>query len=280
MLLNACILHNHFPEEMMSNYIIPIVKDEREDITVMDNYRPIPVTTVLSKVNELITLCRYSDRLYTTPSEFGFKANHSTEMAVFSLKQTVKYYVSRASPVHICFLDDSKAFDRINHWRLFDKLLCRDTPEIIVRSLVTWYCKHLFLVRWGNADSSVLKCLMVSSRRGLSPHIFNIYIDDLSKELSKCDYGCFMNYTCINHLIYADDIVIMAPSPDALQHLLNICQDFATANDIIYNVKKTKCICVKPKSFKDLYVPCIKIAGNNVNFVNCHKYLGYIVSES
>ena len=39
------------------------------------------------------------------------------------------------------------------------------------------------------------------------------------------------------HIVYADDTVIMAPSPDALQELLNICDKFAIEHDIIYNVK-------------------------------------------
>ena len=37
----------------------------------------------------------------------------------------MKYYTERGSPVFTCFLDASKAFDRINHWTLFRKMIDR-----------------------------------------------------------------------------------------------------------------------------------------------------------
>ena len=72
----------------------------------------------------------------------------------------------------------------------------------------------------------------------------------------------------------------MAPSPDELQELLNVCDKFATEHDIIYNVKKTKCMCIKPRRFKDLYIPNITLNGDVLNFVTCHKYLGYNIDVS
>ena len=81
----------------------------------MDNYRPIAITTVLSKVFEIAILGRYEHFLSTSCNQFGFKPGHSTDMAVYSLKHIVDYYSSQSSPVYICFLDASKAFDRINH---------------------------------------------------------------------------------------------------------------------------------------------------------------------
>mgnify|MGYP000135563303 CR=1 FL=1 len=49
--------------------------------------------------------------------------------------------------------------------------------------------------------------------------------------------GC-MNDTMFNHLLYADDIVLIAPSASALQLLLNLCEDYAQGHDILYNFKK------------------------------------------
>jgi len=61
--------------------------------------------------------------LETADSQFGFKSSHGTEMAIFSLKQTVAYYRETDSPVYLCFLDARKAFDRVNHWTLHRELL-------------------------------------------------------------------------------------------------------------------------------------------------------------
>ena len=39
----------------------------------------------------------------------------------------------------------------------------------------------------------------------LSPMLFNVYLDDLSKSLSNSGIGCFIGPTCVNPLCYADD---------------------------------------------------------------------------
>ena len=91
--------------------------------------------------------------------------------------------------------------------------------------------------------------------------------------------GCNINGVSSNHLVYADDTVILAPSPSALQELIDCCGKFAQEHDILYNVKKTKILCVKPKRLKDLQVPNFTLNGRNLCFVNTERYLGYMMSD-
>ena len=56
----------------------------------------------------------------------------------------------------------------------------------------------------------------------LSPLLCNIYIDDLSTNLS----GCIINGVFINHMMDADDSVLIAPSPAAVQKLIDCCSAF------------------------------------------------------
>ena len=46
----------------------------------------------------------------------------------------------------------------------------------------------------------------------LSPLLFNIYIDSLSVQLHKQLIGCSLRTMAVNHLIYADDLLLLAPS--------------------------------------------------------------------
>ena len=46
----------------------------------------------------------------------------------------------------------------------------------------------------------------------LSPVLFNLYMDGLSKRLTMCRTGCMVGERLLNHLMYADDLVIMTPS--------------------------------------------------------------------
>ena len=51
----------------------------------------------------------------------------------------------------------------------------------------------------------------------LSPKLFAIYVDDLSQELTLCKSGCYIDDQCMNHVMYTDDIFLMAPSAIGLQ---------------------------------------------------------------
>ena len=58
-----------------------------------------------------------------------FQRRALTEMAIFTLKQTVDFYRNQDTPVYMCFLDaKKKAFDRVNHWTLAKKPSDRNVP--------------------------------------------------------------------------------------------------------------------------------------------------------
>ena len=104
-------------------------------------------------LSRLSRLLDYLDYLVTHDQQFGFKRKHSTDLCIFTVKSVTKYYTQKNCPVFTCFLDASKAFDKINHYTLFQKLLDRETPIILVRILLFWYTKQTMCVKWGNCMS-------------------------------------------------------------------------------------------------------------------------------
>ena len=73
----------------------------------------------------------------------------------------------------------------------------------------------------------------------LSPLFFNLYMDRLSVTLSNTKVGCALFKIMVNHLAYADDLVILSPSAKGLQKLLNICSEYGEEDDIMFNHKKS-----------------------------------------
>ena len=67
------------------------------------------------------------------------KKDHSTEMCIYVLKEMIEFYKSCNTSVFVTFLDASKAYDKIDHWLLYDKLLHNDVTVLIVKILVYWY---------------------------------------------------------------------------------------------------------------------------------------------
>ena len=119
-----------------------------------------------------------------------------------------------------CFLDASKAFDKINHWVLFKKLLYRGVPIYLVKVLCYWYQHQSMYVKWGSTLSSKFQVTNCVRQGGvLSPLLFNVYVNELSELLNKSGIGGNMGSTIIKHMLYADDICIVSLSSSGLQQL-------------------------------------------------------------
>ena len=81
LLFNSMLQHGYVPEAFIDALILPIVKDTNEDLGDSDNYRPIALTSVISKVFELVILERCRSILDTSSHQFGFKAKHKQTLA-------------------------------------------------------------------------------------------------------------------------------------------------------------------------------------------------------
>ena len=120
----------------------------------MNNYRPIALVTIASKIFEIIVLDVIEAFIATCDNQFGFKKKHAPEHCIYALKNVISYYNWFGSPVYTCFLDASKGFDRVEHWSLFKKLIDRNVPLVVVRILVHWYRQQTLCVKWGRNTSS------------------------------------------------------------------------------------------------------------------------------
>ena len=123
---------------LMHVVIILLLKCKSKDPADVNNYRPIAIATALSKVLEQVLLSPLARYLWTADRQFGFKQAHGTEMAIFSLKQTVDFYHNQDTPVYMCFLDAKMAFDRVNHWTL--------AKETVRQKCAIAYCKIVYLL--------------------------------------------------------------------------------------------------------------------------------------
>ena len=144
-----------------SPIIIPIIKNKNKRISDKDNYRPICLANVFTKVVEKVLYSRMEGYLQSTSNQFGFKRKHGTEMCVFVLKKLIRYYIKHGYCMYVAFLDASKAFDRVNHTKLFSKLLRLGVPTWIIKVLVQWYCNQSMCVRWDQYSLTSFLLIMV-----------------------------------------------------------------------------------------------------------------------
>lgn len=122
----------------MRTIVVPIVKNRTGDVSDKTNYRPISLATVVAKVLDSLLDRHLESHLHLHDAQFGFKSGLSTESAILSLKQTVRYYTDRKTPIYACFLDLSKAFDLVQYNILWEKMLQdTDIPVELISVLDT-----------------------------------------------------------------------------------------------------------------------------------------------
>jgi hypothetical protein len=276
----AFITHGHVPDNIMNTIIVPLVKNKAGNMSEKNNYRPIALVTAASKILELVILNHIECFINTSSTQFGFKRKHATDLCIYSLKNTIQYYREHSSPVFTCFLDASRAFDRVNYWTLFKKLIQRGVPLLLVRLLSFWYNTQQCCIKWGNS-TSVYFTTSNGVRQGgiLSPRLFSLYIDYLSTLLHDLKVGCYIDSTCMNHYFYADDMCLLSPSAIGLQQLINVCTAYGAEHDIMFNPTKSKCMTILPKRYK-LSIPKVSLNGDDLVYTDTIKYLGVILNNT
>ena len=106
----------------------------------------------------------------------------------------------------------------------------------------------------------------------LSPLLFNVYINDLSRSLSKLPIGCCSGENVINHLMYGDDIVLLSPSAKGMQRLLDNAYAYGCDYDILFNSKKSQLMIFD--TMKLGYDRHIILGEAPLTVTNSYKYLG------
>jgi len=149
------------------------------------------------------------------------------------------------------FIDFNRAFDSVNYWNLFNKLLNDNIDANVDGTLAYWYSNQQICVRWLDSTSNYFT-VGNRTRQGsvLSPYLFCRYIRELLAELSCSGIGCNIG---VNMLAYADDLVLLAPSWRALQ--LDILQKHI---DLTCNARKSVCMVFRPHHSSKVVSSCFR----------------------
>ena len=244
-----------------------------------NNYRLIAISALFLKILDYIILTLYSDRFNSSNLQFGFQTNSSCAMCSWTLLETVNYFTNRGSPMFVCLLDLSKAFDTIKHDKLFQKL-SEKIPPLCLRIIIYSYLFQKCAVKWANSLSDNFS-VSNGVRQGAvaSPTFFNVYIDELFNLLKDSGLGCMIDNLYYGFLGYADDCALLSPCRETLQKMLNICQKYfqehgiKISTNIILEKSKTKCLAINvPREPVN-----IVLYGTPLPWVQSYKHLGHLI---
>ena len=123
-LVNKSISDGIVPDLWKVARVTPLHKSD--DKLQVENYRPISVLPVLSKVVERVVHSQLNAHLHQLDflyqHQYGFRHGHSTEQAITQLNNWVLESMDEGKVTGLLFIDISKAFHSLNHKVLLRKL--------------------------------------------------------------------------------------------------------------------------------------------------------------
>ena len=277
-LFQTFLTHGHISTIVMISTIIPLVKDNLGDITSSSNYRSIALSSLILKIFDWVLLLLFEKELFTDELQFGFQDKTSTTMCTWLAIETIDYYMRNGSEVFVGVMDMTKAFDKVKQSTLFWKLIKRGISLVFLRLLVDMYSKQMGCVTWNGKNSNTFSIRNGVKQGGvISPRLYCIYTDGLFSLLRQKRTGCWVGDHYVGILGYADDLLLIAPSRDALQEMINTCEAYAKDLNLAFSThsdprkSKTKCMAFLKKE-RDL--KNITLGGIELPWVNTAKHLG------
>ena len=211
--INQVLNNGIFPDKLNIAKVVPIFKSG--DCALTNNYRPISLLPVISKVIETIiytqpSLYFESNKLFSD-SQYGFRPNHSTEQATLELTDIIISAMDNNEvPIGI-LLDLSKAFDTIDHAILLSKLEHYGVDGIPLQLVKNYLTNRKQYVKLNEVNSNLLP-INNGLPHGfiLGPLLFIIYINDFARASSIFDFICYADdttlFSTLNNLVNAQNI--------------------------------------------------------------------------
>ena len=151
--------------------------------------------------------------------------------------------------IYFCFIDYAKAFDWVDHnklWKILKKMGIPDHLTCLLRNL---YAGHKATVRTGHGTTDWFQ-IGKGVRQGciLSPYLFNLYAVYIIRNagLEEAQAGIKIARRNINNLRYADDTTLMTESEEELKRLLTKVKEESEKVGLKLNIRKTKIMASGP----------------------------------
>ena len=202
-LVNCSLSEGVVPADFKKAVVTPLIKKASLPPDDLKNYQPVSGLCFISKLVERVVASQLNDYVCSNGLEnveqSAYKLGHSTETALLSIKNDVHLALARGEATAVVLLDQSAAFDTIDHGTLLD---CWSSWFGVGGVVLEWIKSYLSdrsqCVKIGSILSDTKKLLFgVPQGSVLGPILFSLYTTPLSKVIR--------NHPGIGFHFYADD---------------------------------------------------------------------------
>ena len=183
-----------------------------------------------------------------TDVQAGFRKGRGTRDQTANICWIIKKAREFQKNIYFCFIDYTKAFDCVDHnklWKILKKMRIPDHLTCLLRNL---YAGQEATVRIAHGTTG---CFQTGKgvRQGctLSPCLFNLYAEYIMRNagLEEAQSGMKIAERNINNLRYADDTTLMAEREE-LKSLLMKVKEESEKVGLKLNIQKTKIMASGP----------------------------------
>ena len=284
-LFNFLLQNSLYPELWKRALVRPIPK-VKSPVSPSD-FRPISLLCSGSKVMERIVFEQVVDYLETNhlldDFQSAYRRGFSTQTALLRVLDSMREAVDKRMVTLVVLFDFSKAFDRVCHGRLLDKLRRLKFSKPVIQWFRAYLEGRKQAVRDGNGNTSSWCQLSCGVPQGsvLGPLLFSLYLSDFREIIDCCEYS-----------YYADDLLIyLSGPPDRINEYIiqmnkeiEAIRSWATLNGLKLNDSKTRAMIVGSARhlnyIREIRDRNVMVGNSTVPFSESVKYLGVSITET
>lgn len=242
-LFNSIIKREYIPWSFKLGVKIPIPKGRKTGVYTFDDYRGISLLTSFNKIMERLVLLRIQKKPKCTLHNLqgAYRSEQDALTTAFITDETIKHCCEEKDKVYVCYIDITKAFDKlwINGmlYKLFQSV---GISGKCLRIIKLWYTGMREMVC---IDGNYSKCynILQGTRQGgvLSPWLFTVFVNDLISILQRTGLGIVIHDMYYGSPMFADDLTMLSRLKSGLDQMLKSLHDYSLLWRITFNQKKT-----------------------------------------
>jgi len=277
LLLFNRIWNGDFPSSWNEASIVSIPK--KGDLTDCDNYRGISLINNGIKLLTKVITNRISEyglkHGFIRPEQFGFRYKEECVSLYISLREICQRRKFNNQETYLAFLDLKKAYDSVPIGNILCKINRLGIRGKCYNFIYNLYFSSKAKVKLNNEYSSSFS-IMKGVRQGcpLSPILFNLFINDIFNSCEELGVTIDGNHCCGG--LFADDIVLCAPTRVNLKKMLKKLNKWAMYNNMTFGINKCATMVVRPDlpQYRYRRDPTFYLAGQPLPISDCYTYLG------
>ena len=238
----------------MKGCILPFPK--KGDLGLAKNYRGITLTSIAAKIYNALLWNRIEPKIdnILRKNQNGFRKNRSTTSQILTICRILEGVCAKNLQATLLFIDSTKAFDSIHREKIEQILLAYGLPKETIAAITILNRNTKVKVRSPDGDTEYFDIVAgVLQGDTLAPYLFIICLDYVLRtsidkirengfELTKKRSRRYPAKT-ITDADYADDIVILANTPNQAETLLHSLEWAAAGIGLYVNAHKTEYMC-------------------------------------